>query len=813
MRSLISHLRYAIRLLLKSPGFTITAVLVLGFGIGANTAIFSLINGVLLKPLPYPRSDQIVMVFQRFQGSQWYPLDFPDYIDLKNGQQTLQELTAFYNDEFTLTGNGEAERIRGLCVGSAFFKIFGRPFLLGRPFPANEDESGASAVVVLSESLWRTRFHADPKIVGVTLTINGESYEVIGVTPAEGNEDLKAELYLPLGHSRIVDELRTDRAHHTFWCVGRLKERATLQHAQADLDVIQQNLAVRYPGTDSGLGIRVTTYMESIVGDVSTTLWLLGVAIAGLLLLMCTNVASLLLVRFQGRTKELAIRSALGAERGRLVLQLLTESAVLSLLGGTAGLLFSHWATGVIKLFGPSESERFSEIGIDGIALLAALLISALTALVSGLLPALTGSKTAPGSALKQDGGRSLTNGPKHQRAQAFLVGGQIALASILLIGAGLLVRSLQAVQSLPLGFSTRNALIGDIYLSADKYAGPDKGKIFFDALLEKAEKLPGVTKAAMSTDLPFYDWSLNSFGVAGESDADSEKAPVLEPQAVSPDYFSTLEIPLLRGRVFNDLDQPGKEKVVIVNESLAQHFFPGQDPIGKQIHDYKDRSGHTRSYYTIVGVVGNVQHDLPEAPKTPFQAYYPYAQDPWVQRPINFGTIVLKTEIDARSVIAEFRKTVAAIDPDTPVLRISTFDEFIGKYFAFRELTTTTVSVFAGVAMLLSAVGLYAVISYSVAQRTREIGVRTALGAPSTSILVMVIRNGLGIVCAGLIIGVVFALILSRFITSVLYGVSPTDPLTLGVCATLLGIAAFLACVIPALRATRINPITALRE
>jgi putative ABC transport system permease protein len=813
MRSLISHLRYTIRLLLKSPGFTITAVLVLGFGIGANTAIFSLINGVLLKPLPYPHSDQIVMVFQRFQGSDWYPLDYPDYIDFKSGQHTFQDLTAFYNDEFTLTGNGEAERVKGLCVGSAFFRIFGRPFLLGRPFPPNEDEPGAPAVVVLSENLWRSRFHGDTKIVGTNLTINGENFEVIGVTPAVAGEDMKVGLYLPLGHSQIVDQLRTDRAHHTFWCVGRLGQGVTLQQAQADLEVIRQNLATRYPGTNSGLGIKLATYRKSLVSDVSTTLWLLGAAIAGLLLLMCANVASLLLVRVQSRIKELAIRSALGAERGRLVLQLLTESAVLSLLGGVAGVPFSYWAIGVIKLLVPSDSERFNEIGIDGLALIAAFSITGLTALIAGFLPALAGSKTDPGSALKQDGGHMGTAGPRRQRAQSFLVSGQVALASILLIGAGLLARSLHAIQSVPLGFSTQNVLIADIYLSADKYAGPEKGKVYFDVLLETSRHLPGVNTAAMTTSLPFSDWSLNSFGVAGDLDADSEKAPVLEPQAVSPDYFSALQIPLLRGRAFNDQDQPGKEKVVIINESLAQHFFPGQDPIGKQIHDYKDRSGHTRNYYTIVGVVGNTQHDRPETPQTPFQAYYPYAQDLWVQRPLNFGAIILKTEMDPRSVITDFRKAVAAIDPDIPILRTTTFDDFIEKNFAFRELTTAIVGVFAGVAMLLATIGLYAVISYSVARRTREIGIRTALGASSTGVLVMVIRNGLAIASTGLVVGVVIASILSRFITSLLYGVSPSDPLTLGTGTIVLGMAAFLACLIPALRATWINPIKALRE
>ena len=813
MATLISHLRYTVRVLLKSPGFTITTVLSLGLGIGANTAIFSLINGVLLKPLPYPNADRLVQIFQPSQEVHEMPMAYSDYVDFCASQHTLQGLTVCYHDALEITGNGEPERIDGAYVTGSFFELLGRAFLLGKPIGKAEEETAAS-VVVLSEQLWRSRFHANPNVLGTNIRLNGRSFQIIGITPEQANEIRKIDLYLPFSLSPRFADVKSRRSGHMNQCIGRLRDGVTLQQAQAEFEVINQNLISRYPTTSSGFGIQLVPFLDSVVGDYSATLWLLGAAVSCLLAITCANTANLLLTRARERRKEITIRATLGASRNRLLIQLLTESLLLALIGGGLGLLVAYWAVAVIKTLGPANMTRLHTIGIDGTALLFVFGLTLLTTLLFGLLPALVLSRTDLTFALRDEGGRTGTAGPERQRSQSILVIGQVALAFVLLMGAGLFTRSFLALLNTPLGFNSHHVLTADVYLADTKYADGAQRKVFFDTLLDKARNLPGVIEAGLIDNLPFYNTDLENLSIMGQPATNPDHLPWMVHQIVSSNYFRVLGIPLLRGRPFDDRDQTGQEDVVIINQTIAQRFFSGEDPIGKRLDDLGNRYGRERHYCTIIGVAANVVHDNPESQETPFQAYYPYTQTAggFGDTP-KFETLVLHTASDAQSVIPSLRKSVAAIDPDLPLSNVGPYDDLIAKSFATKRLALVVLSLFSGAALLLAAIGLYAVLSYAVSQRTREIGVRMALGARSTSILGLITLQGLKMVSIGLVIGILAALILAGFIGSILYGIAPTDPVTLGTSLVGLTLSACLACLLPALRATRISPITALRE
>jgi predicted permease len=813
MRSLISHLRHTFRRLAKSAGFAVTAVLILGFGIGANTAIFSLVNGVLLKPLPYPHSERLVELCQPFPSSPWMSFDYPDFEDYRANQHSFDSLAVYLEDGFNVSGRGDRERVSGWYVSGDFFRVLGRPFLLGRPFDGTEDRPDVPAVVVISERLWRSRFNGDPNIVGANLTLDGKRLQVIGVTPPQADEKGAVDLFVPLGQSKYLSTFVTaQRGSHNFGCMGRLKEGIALNQAQADLEVIRKDLADRYPVTDSAYGIRIVSYLDSVIDDYSSTLWLLEAAVACLLLITCANVANLLLTRARERRREISIRAAIGADRLRIIVQLLTESFVLALAGSLVGVALSYSALGAIKALTPPNVARFQEVQIDAGALLFVLVITILTALFSGLFPALVNSKADLATALKQEGDRGGTTGRERHRGQALLVVGQVALTSVLLIGAGLLARSFQALQSVPLGFDAHHVLTADLYLTGTKYKTQPERQVFFDKLLDRLARIPGVTATGLNTNLPFRQNMINGFGIGGQPDPEPAEWPELEWQMVSPDYFKAAEIPIMRGRTFSDQDGPDNEKVIIINESIAKRFFPGQDPIGKQLHDSADLVGQKRTFYTIVGVAGDVQHRSPESQETPFQGYYPYPQN-FAPDLVNWATLVIRTEGDPHSLISPLSKLVADLDPNQPVSKVDLFNDLVARAFATRRLATIIVGLFSGAALFLVAVGLYGVLSYSVAQRRREIGVRIALGAQSSSILYLVIKQGLRVVGAGLFIGLATALALSHSIAGILYGVSADDLVSISLTLVILSLVALIASLLPALRATRINPITALRE
>lgn len=806
MRSLISSLR----LLLKSPSFTITAVVILGFGIGVNAAIFSLIDAALLKPLPYPHPEQLVQVLMPYQHSAGYGMDYPDYLDIAAAQTTFDTIAVCHGAFLDLSGSGETQR---LCVGFAspsLFTLTGRSAILGRTFDSKEDVPHGPLFAVISERFWQNHFNADPAVIGKKLILSEQSFEIIGVVPAQIDlwGDPPMDVYLPVNSITLFSYPIQQRGYRIFGCFGRLKNGISLLQAEAELKAINQRLIDRYPDANRGHGMRLTPLVESVVRGYSATVWLLGGAVGLLLLIAAANVANLLFVRGLERRRELAIRAAMGATRSRLICQMLLETGVLSLLGGIAGLGLAFGCIGIIKKLSPADIDRLQEVGVDQTALLFVLVVIVLVAFASGLVPALSLSKPKLGFVLKEEGGRTGTSGLQKYRTQTVLVAGQVALACILLIGAGLLVRSFEAAQSAPLGFNPDHVLTAELFLTSSTYeADGVKTRAFWDAVLSKVRQLPGVVDAAMNDRLPLKsEWeSPHEFTIEGQPDPGPGHHPILDWQMISRNYFRTLQIPFLQGRDFNPDDKVDGQSVVIIDEAIAQHYFTGQNPLGKSIN-FESTEGVR--HCTIVGVVPHVRYLSPGIQENPFQAYFPYSQ--W---DYDSEILAVRYQGDPDAQTAAIRKTVQSVDPDVPVPNIKTFDDVIAEKLVTRKLASTLVSLFSGAALCLSAIGLYGVLAYSVSQRRREIGVRIALGAESLRILQLVAQQGFKLIGIGLLVGIVLALICARIIEGMLYGVSTADPISLLSAILVLCLAGCLACLLPALRATRINPVKALRE
>jgi putative ABC transport system permease protein len=808
-------MRHTIRLLLKSPGFTITAILILGFGIGANTAIFSLINSVLLKPLPYPQPDRLVEVFQPLRNIQKFYVCYPDYQDFLASQRSFEDLALIYSDDVILTGQGDAAHLSADFVTGNYFRTLGRPLLFGRSFGREEDRPDVSSVVILGEHLWRSRFHADPKMIGTRLILNGASYEVIGIAPQRVDET--ANLYLPLNLEPALTRLRTDRANHSFQCVGRLKEGTTMQQAQADLTIASEDLRRRFPDTHASVTVRVAPFMDSVVGDFSSTLWLMGASVILLLVIACANVAGLHLTRGLERQREMTIRASLGASQGRLIRQLMMETIVLTLAGGVTGALVAGSGISLIRALAPAGVPRLDEVGFNSGAFILVLTLTLIMALIAGLFPAFAISKTDLTTALRSEGNFGGTGSRQRQRIQSALIICQVALASLLLFGCVLLARSLETLQQVPLGFNARNLFTSDVYLPTTKYPGLVQWNGFFDSLVEKVRQLPGVTAVGTTDVSPFSvedsEFFAGPFGIVGLADPDRGHRPRATMQVVSLDYFRVFEIPILRGRAFDAADQPDKAHVVIINQALAETYFPGQDPLGKQIHDFAEIMGGSRANYTIVGVVPTVYQVNPAQQSVAFQTYFPYAQPPPYRQEENFSTLAVRTDGNPALLKPAVQKIVAGMDTDVPVSNSGPLEDVVAKSFQTRQLTLLAVGLFSGSALILAVVGVYAVLARLVRLRTREIGVRVALGAQVMDVMGIVFWQGTKIVCVGLMLGILAALILSRFLSSFLFGIATYDPMTLGLVIMALALAAIVACLVPTIRAIRINPVTALRE
>jgi putative ABC transport system permease protein len=817
MRGLLGSLRFTARLLLKSPGFTITCVLILGFGIGLNTAIFSLINAVILKPLPYPNPERLVHVCQPYQNDPFMGIDYPDYVDMAAAQHTFESLAVAFRGSLALISGGEPEHVEVDFVSPSMFKVSGLPTVLGRVFTEQEDIPNGPLLAVLGEHYWRTRFQSDPNIIGKNLTLSDHSFQVIGVAPAQVSDwgPPGIDVYIPANAVAPLGFFPTNRGYplelrdlHYFFCVGRLKDGDSVAQAQADLETVHKNLSSRYPDTNRDYGLRIIPLLESMVNDYAATTWLLAAAVGCLLLISCANVANLLFAHGLQRRREIMIRATLGATRWRLISQLLIETMFLSLLGGVLGLLIALGSAETIKKASPPNLYRFHELSVDLSALMFVSGVILVTSLLSGVLPAFNLSRTSLVPALKDEGGRAGTSGRQRHRTQSALVTAQVALACVLLIGTGLLVRSFEAAQNVPLGFNPHHLLTARINLGSAKYETDGaRTRAFWNELMSKIRRLPGVTEAALN-DSPPLKWDseiLDLFTVDGQPNPAPGREPALVWQMVSSDYFRTMQVPVLRGRDFNSHDTKDKQSVVIVDEALAERYFPGQNPLGNSI-SVQDPEG-TRDC-TIVGIVPHVRYKSPGQAESAFQAYFPVSQWDYAA-----AVVVLRSQLDPAALIPTVREVVTSIDPGVPIHDVNTYDDLIASKFVTRKLCMLLVAFFSGAALFLSAIGVYGILAYSVGQRGREIGIRIALGAKSNNIVGLIIEQGLKIVGAGLLVGLLASLILARFIEGILYGVSATDPLSLCAAIIVLGLAALLACLLPALRATRIDPITALRE
>jgi putative ABC transport system permease protein len=817
MRGLLGSLRYTIRVLLKSPGFTVTAVLILGFGIGTNTAIFSLIDAVILKPLPYPDPDRLVQICQPYQNDPFSWIDYPDYVDTIAAQHSFESLAVMHDGILALSGNGEPQDIQVHFVSPSIFKVSGVPTVLGRVFTDQEDIPNGPMLVVLSERYWRTRFQSDPKIIGRNLTLSDNSFQVIGVASAQVSDwgPPGADIYAPVNTLAPLGFLPNDRGYPLalrdlpyFFCVGRLKAGISVAQAQADLEIIHKNLLSRYPEFNQGSGISVIPLLDRMVHDYAATTWLLGAAVGCLLLISCANVASLLFARGLQRRREIMIRATLGATRWRLISQLLLETFFLSILGGVLGLLIALASAGTIKELSPPNLYRFQGLSVDWHALMFVFCVILLTSLLSGLLPAWHLSQTNLVPALKEEGGRGGTGGRQRDRTQSALVTAQVALACVLLIGAGLLVRSFQAAQNVPLGFNPHHLVTARINLSSPKYETDGvRTRAFWDEAITKTRLLPGVTVAALDDLLPLkYTWERRlAFTIDGQPDPGPGRQPVLTWQMISKDYFRTMQVPILQGRDFNPEDRADKASVVVVDKTLAEQYFPNQNPLGKSISVH-DPEGIRDC--TIVGIVPHLRYQSPGQAETAFQAYFPVSQ--W---DYDGAFLILRSELAPAALTPGIREIITSIDPDVPVEDVSAYDDIIAQNFVTRRLSMLLVGLFSGAALVLSAIGLYGILAYAVGQRTREIGVRVAVGAQPSDILRLITEQGVKIVALGLVAGLIAALVLARFVGGLLYGVTGTDPVSIATAVLILGLAASLACLLPALRATRIDPIEALRE
>jgi putative ABC transport system permease protein len=812
MNNLFQDLRYGFRLLSKNLGFTAVVVLTLALGIGANTAIFSVINAVLLQPLPFAEPDRLVTVWNvnTKTGGDGVQVSYPDFNDWRAQSQSFEKMAAFRGRDLTVTGMGEAFRLRGATTTSDLFPLLGVAPRLGRVFTPEEDRAGNHSAI-LSDTLWRTRFKADPNAVGRTISINSQSYTIVGVMPPKFAFPISTDP-VELWIGAAVDNegagaLTNQRGNHAIEVIGRLKPGVSLAQAQSEVSRITDALQKQYPGENPDFGALVVPFFERVVGDVKLALMLLLGAVGCVLLIACGNIANLLLARAATRQKEVAVRAALGANRWRVIRQLLTESILLALLGGVAGLLLAWWGTDLLLKLVPGGLPRVTETALSARVLGFTLLISVVTGVLFGLLPALHSFKLDLVTTLK-DAGRGSSDGGSGNRTRNALIVTQVAVAFVLLVCAGLLAGSFWRLQQVNPGFDPKNVLTFRVSLPTSKYERNEQIESFYQRLSERMAALPGVTSASAVSVLPLSGQnSAVGFSIEGiPTDPNNAFPHESYLRITRPGYFNTMGITLLQGRDFDARDTLQGNAVVIINETLARKHFPGQNPLGRRISPsfaIDDRGTLARE---IIGVVKDVHHaSLRE--ESGNEIYAPHSQAPF-----NTLTMVARTSSDPQALIASVRREVIALDSELPVFNVRTLEETLSRSVAQPRFNTLLLAIFAGLALLLTAIGLYGVMAYSVTQRTRELGIRLALGAQRSNVLSLVIRQGMMLAGIGLGVGTVVAFALTRLMESFLFGVSATDPLTFGGIALLLAVVALAACFIPARRATKVDPMVALR-
>ncbi len=807
MQTIWQDLRYGARMLLKNPGFTLIAVITLALGIGANAALFSVVNGVLLNPLPFPQPEQLIALNQSKPNFPRGAIPYPNFRDWQRENQTFAAMAISRRASFSLLGAGEPEQVDGRWVSASFFSVLGVKPLLGRDFASGEDERGAGPVALISAALWQRKFSASPAVLGQSLTLDDKSYTIVGVLPANFTLYRGIEVYVPIGQWN-TPALQNRSAALGLFAIGRLKPGVMLAEAQADLDGVMRRLAEIYPENNRGHGAALTPLNESLVGNVRQTLWLLLGAVGFVLLIACVNVSNLLLVRSTGRTREFAIRAALGAGQGRLLRQMLTESLLLALAGGGLGWLLASWLTSAALSVLPTALPRAEEIALDARVLLFTGALSLLTGLLAGLAPALRTARRQLTEMLKE-GGRGA--GTAQSRAQGVLVVVEMALALVLLIGAGLMMRSLRALWNVDPGFRAENVLTFSLnFPPAMRQASPATALANWRALSDQLNALPGVRAASFSAGAAVLQSSDDVYFWRADQPrpATTSEMQMTVVYRVEPDYLTALGIPLKRGRFFTPQDDDRASPVVVIDEVFARQHFPNTDPIGQRIN-----LGDDRGAIEIVGVVGHVkQWSLAADEQRSLQAqlYEPLRQT--VANPTRLGVVVRSEGVAGATLFDSIRRALQSQHSQNVVYGLKTMNEVVADSLAAQRFSMMLLNGFAAVALLLASIGLYGVIAYLVSQRTYEIGIRLALGARRIDVLRLVFQHGLKLALGGVALGLLAALGLTRLLAKLLYGVSATDPLTFVGVALLLTFVALLACWIPARRATKVDPMIALR-
>jgi putative ABC transport system permease protein len=804
MSQIWQDVRFSLRMLAKNPGFALVAIITMGLGIGANTAIFSVVNTVLLRPLPYDSPERITMVYttNEKRGINRNPFSYPNFTDFRSTQQSFDSLAAYTETSAALSGGEFPEQITGIATSADIFKVLATQAYKGRTFNAGDEREGGAPVVIISYGAWQRRFGADPNIIGRQISLDGRSQTVVGVLP-ESFQFLftseQPEFWTALKPKGGMNE---QRGAIYLSVIGRLKQGVTLEQASAEMRTIASRLAEQYKAENANRSVNLVPALEDMTSSLRPTLLVLLGAVGFVLLIACANVANLLLVRAAGRGREIAIRLAHGASRLRIIRQLLTESLLLALLGGAVGLLLAIWGVDVLSSVVPSNIPRFNQTGIDLYVLSFTLLSSIITGLIFGLAPALQASRLDLNEALKE-GGRSTAGGRVRNRVRSLLIVSEVALSLVLLIGAGLLIKSFIALRSVNPGFNPQKALTASVSLPSIKYEDEAKQLGFYREVIERTSHLSNVEAVGAIMPLPLGNNALSiSFTVDGQPEPAAGDTPTAGARIITPGYFRAMAIPVLKGRDFVEQDTPDSPKVILINDTLAQRFFPGQDPVGKRL-----RLGMNNINGEIVGVVGDVRHSgLDEEAGPEFYV-------PLTQVPISDMALVVRAKNgDPATLAPALRQVVREIDKDQPLFEVRTMNSLVSSSIARQRFSMMLVVLFAVLALALASVGIFSVMSFLVTQRTHEIGIRMALGAQRQDVLRMVLRQGMMFTLVGLGVGLAASFILTRLIEGLLFKVRATDPYTFAGVSLLLIVVALLACYIPARRATRVDPMIALR-
>jgi len=815
MNSLLTDIRYGLRNLVKHPGFAVISILTIALGVGANTAIFSVVNGVLLKALPFPDSQQLISMTESSKEVPVMAVSYPNYLDWRAQNTTLENLGARMPAGGVLIGGGEPERITGRLVTASFFATLGMEPAAGRFFTDEEDRPGGERVIVLSQGLWQRRFGGKTDVVGKPIQYNGGSWTIIGILPGNfdyyGVNNANNDFFIPMGQISDSDFMR-DRSAHAVFVTARMKPGVTVDQVDKEFKTISARLASLYPDTNSGNSIAVSSFLDDYVGDIRRALMTVFCAVALLLLIACANVANLLLARATGRQREMAIRIAMGAGRLRIVRQMLTESLLIAISGGVFGLLIATWGINALIRLNPDALSRTEDISIDPRVLLFTLSVTLITGVVFGLAPALQTSRIDIQQLLKH-GSLNISGGVRSLKLTGTFVVAELALSLVLLVGAGLLLRSFQQLMFVNPGFDANNVLTVRLRLSDAKYREVEQTTAFLKNVMEQTSALPGVQSVTIGTGFPLRSGGDSDYQVEGEQQPSrSNEAPVAISQSVSERYHQTLNIALLAGRYFTDRDTAESPLVVIVDDTFMRRHFSGAS-INKVIGKRLRLGGDDEPWREIVGVVNHVRNNgLEEEGRAGIYRPWMQMNPRWMLSRMRALDMVVKTSADPQTFVGPIKRVVQSIDPDQPLANVRTLGSIVDESLAPRRFTLSVLGVFAGLAFLLAAIGLYGVMAYHVAQRTREIGIRMALGAQRASVWRLIVKQGMSLVLLAVTVGLVASWALTRLMKSLLFDVSPTDPLVFGGAPLMLTLIALLACYVPAQRATKVDPLVALR-